>query len=169
MSLVELLVGLVVIVILMTAAAPSLVRLQERSRVAGATNDLLGSLALARSEAVRSGRYAVVCPANAQGTGCRKDGVWSGGWLVFLDLNGNNDVDANERIVTVRHAVGGLAMVSSSSRPRVRYAPSGSSRGGNLTIRICIDGSIQSAIVVNNAGRPRVERDGKALSRLVCP
>lgn len=81
-SLIELLVTVAIVAILLAVAFPSFDGSMRRNRLATTTNELLGSVALARSEAIRNTRGAGIC-ASADGLTCGSD--WNQGWLVWVD------------------------------------------------------------------------------------
>nr|WP_255516315.1 GspH/FimT family pseudopilin [Luteimonas suaedae] len=67
------------------------------NRVATASNELLASLSLARSEAIRNPGGAGFCASTA-GTDC--DGSWGDGWMVWIDADGNRlPGGVNDRVV----------------------------------------------------------------------
>lgn len=79
-TLIELLVTISVMAILAALALPSFQQTLRSNRVATTTNELLASLALARSEAIRNTHGAAMCPS-ADGASCGTD--WGQGWLVW--------------------------------------------------------------------------------------
>lgn len=168
MSMVELLFALSLLMMTLLVAIPGFAALRERNLVAAVNNELMASLALARSEAVRQRVETVVCPMVEAGAGCRSDGAWHNGWVVFVDPNRNGRLDDGEPVLIERGPLDGLTLSSGRGRPRVRYASNGMSRGSNLSIRLCMDGKPRSAIVANNAGRARLERDNTALAGMKC-
>ncbi|ADC70729.1 pre-pilin like leader sequence [Thioalkalivibrio sp. K90mix] len=70
-SLVELMITIAVLVILISLAAPHFSTLVENHRTSSTTNALASALNLARSEAVRRGLDAAVCPDGND---------WEDGW-----------------------------------------------------------------------------------------
>lgn len=78
MTLIELLVTLAVLAIVVTLAVPGFQDFVRRNRLAADANNLVTSLAMARSEAVKRATNVTVASAN-----------WENGWSVFVD--GNND------------------------------------------------------------------------------
>ncbi|MFT3756866.1 MAG: GspH/FimT family pseudopilin [Pseudoxanthomonas sp.] len=83
-TLLELMITLAVLAILVALAAPSFQNTLRSNRVATATNELLASLNLARTEAIRSTNSAGVC-ASTGGTAC-DGGDWNAGWMVWTDV-----------------------------------------------------------------------------------
>lgn len=168
-SLVELLTGTAVLAVLLASAAPTFRDLRERSARAAVNNELIASLSLARSEALRSRLPTVVCPALDDASGCRADGAWQHGWIAFVDANRDNQPGGpGDRLLEVHGPLPGATLVSGSTRPRVRYAPNGLNTGSNLSIRLCQSGKVVSAVVVNNVGRPRIELKERALAGWDC-
>ena len=92
-TLVELLVTIAVLAILIALGLPSFQGSLRSNRLATTTNELLATLSLARTEAVRNTRGAAVCPSE-DGTVC--GGAWNQGWLVWSDLDSDGSLDANE-------------------------------------------------------------------------
>ncbi|WP_018649176.1 MULTISPECIES: GspH/FimT family pseudopilin [unclassified Thioalkalivibrio] len=70
-SLVELMITITALVILISLAIPHFSTHVENHRTSATTNELVNALNLARSEAVRRGRPAAVCPDGND---------WEGGW-----------------------------------------------------------------------------------------
>ena len=107
-TLVELMVVVAIVAILAAIAFPSFEATMRSNRVATTTNELIASFALARSEAVRSPRGAGIC-TSTDGTSCT-DSDWSEGWIVWIDINGNGELDAatGDRVVRYSQAKPGV-------------------------------------------------------------
>jgi type IV fimbrial biogenesis protein FimT len=163
-TLIELIVTLCIIGILAGVAIPSLGTFVEHQRTSAAISSLTTHMALARIAAVSRNRKSVLCPS-VNGRQCAAGNDWSGGWMVFIDSDGNRQPDVDEEILridlepTSRH----LRVVSTSGRSQLRYLPDGRSAGTTLTISICSPrGDLLGAVIVNNMGRPRSERPKSA-------
>lgn len=158
-SLVEALAALAVVAIA-AASVPSLRDFVERQRANATLLRLDSQVASARMVAISHGRDAVACPY-ASPTACRNDGDWSQGWLVFLDADGNRRPDAAGDVQHVQQAPAGgrLRILTSGGRRHLRFLPDGRSPGSNLSFRLCSpDQSLLGKLIVNNAGRSRIER-----------
>lgn len=160
-SLVELVVVLAVVGVLSALAAPTFAAVVRNSRITASTNDLLATLHLARSEAVKRGRRVTVCTSRDQVT-CVPNIHWHNGWLVFEDLNGNALREADEPSIYVAPArPQGLRITAGSQMANyISYVPTGATRliNGGLqpdTLTVCLEGSGRR-IVINVAGRARV-------------
>lgn len=120
-TLAELMVAIAIAGILAALALPSFSTAIRNSRLAGATNEFIGAVNLARSEAVKTNRGGTLC-ASSNGTACGAD--WASGWIVFSDANRNGAVDAGETVLRYRQALNGLA-VAGSSATRFRFSARG--------------------------------------------
>lgn len=79
-TLVELMVTVAVIGILAMVAVPGIAALVNNGRINGQTEEMIASLQLARSEAVRRNTRVTLCPST-DGTTCAGTTAWSG-WIV---------------------------------------------------------------------------------------
>lgn len=167
-TLVELLATTSILAIVAGIALSPMSALLERHRASTAAFALVAHMQLARMAAVHRGRRTVLCPSS-DGADCDAGTDWSPGWLLFVDHDGNRQVDANDDILRVdreptsRH----LRIVSNAGRQQLRYLPDGTSGGSNLTLSICSQrGEVLARVIVNNVGRPRSERPSTPLP---CP
>lgn len=92
MSLVELMTVISIAGILLAIGVPSYKYITTSNRVSMEVNALLADLQYARSEAVKEGQMVTVCPSANQ-TACDANSTnWQSGWIVFSDVNGNQQV-----------------------------------------------------------------------------
>jgi type IV fimbrial biogenesis protein FimT len=163
-TLLELMVVLAVAAILLMIGVPSLASLASTSRLAGATNEMIASLYLARGEAIKRNGRAVVCPS-ASGTSCAGSGGWQQGWIVFHDANNNAALDLGEAVILVRHQLpAGLGLTGNDHVSNyISYSPTGAAKmisgafqAGTLTL--CQESAPEMArqIKISVTGRPRV-------------
>jgi len=89
-TLIELMIVIAIASILMTLAVPSFSLMINNSKVTSATNEFVGSLNLARSEALKRSGNVSVCKSNAAYTACDTTAATftTNGWLVFSDACG---------------------------------------------------------------------------------
>ncbi len=158
-TLVEALTALAVTSICLVIGVPSYQGFVENQRASAAMHLLTSHMASARNTAVSYRIPTVVCPSNQAG-GCRKDGDWSRGWLMFFDGDGNRQPDLREDILRDENAPihPSLRILSSVGRSQLRYLPDGRSSGTNLTVRLCREDKLLGRVIVNNAGRIRSEK-----------
>jgi type IV fimbrial biogenesis protein FimT len=93
-TLFELVVVIGISAILAAVGVSSFKYVTSANRISTEINGLLGDLQFARSEAQKQGQYVTICPANTTGTGCVATNDWSSGWIVFVDLNNNQQFDS---------------------------------------------------------------------------
>ena len=90
-TVIEMMVVVAVLAVLAAAAIPTFIEVMNNNRLAARSNDVVSMLQNARLEAIRSGSRVIVCPT-VNGTACASGSTW-GGWIAFVDRNGNNALD----------------------------------------------------------------------------
>jgi len=110
-TLLELVVVMAIVAILASIALPSFSTSMRNSRLATMTNEFIGAVNLARSEAVKNNRGAAIC-ASSDGATCGTD--WAQGWMVFADADRNGVRGATESVFRVQQAFNGVSVASSS-------------------------------------------------------
>lgn len=162
-SLIELMVTIAIVAILLAVAFPSFEGSLRSNRVATGTNELMASLSLARSEAIRNPTGAALC-TSMDGAACGGD--WNDGWLVWLDLDEDGDVDANERVVRYVQSNDRLvlAAVSSSADPTLIQFDSRGRANDTYVIDLQPDNcpagqQLIRELNVSATGQVRVDRD----------
>lgn len=160
-TLVELMVVLAVSGTLLLVAVPAFTALSASTRVSRTAHELSADLAAARMLAVARAQPVGVCPSDGAG-GCRDDGIWDQGWILFLDPERRRRPRDGRDILRLSSPDPGGATVrvrSSAGRAQARFLPDGRASGSNLSLRVCsrhpaVPGL---SLVVNNAGRLRRE------------
>ncbi|VAX06444.1 hypothetical protein MNBD_GAMMA25-1889 [hydrothermal vent metagenome] len=123
LSLIELIVVLAVFALVTTLAVPNFRNFVQNNQMSASANNLMGSLALARSEAIKRNQQVSVCASNNQ-TSCT--GVdWNNGWIVFVDSDNPGVVDGTDEIINVVQGLPG-GMDLSSTDPYIQFKPNGS-------------------------------------------
>ena len=112
-TMIELMITLVVLAVVLGIGVPNLHSFIQNSRITTQSNNLIGALAVARSEAIKHNKPVVLCrsadpaaatPACASGG----TGTWETGWLVFQDAvdpttkTGNNTFATAEGDILLR-------------------------------------------------------------------
>lgn len=95
-TLVELMVTIAVVAIGAALAYPSFTNVIQSNRAATGANELIASLTLARSEALRHPSGVTVC-TSADGASC--GGSWTDGWMVWVDKDGNGSYSASDDVL----------------------------------------------------------------------
>lgn len=157
-TLVELLMVLAIVAVLSTLAVPAFGALIGRTQARVARNVLETSLNQARIAAVNHGGHVVVCPS-LDAERCARATTWHQGWILYVDLDHDRVRADREPLLAVGQVHSrGVAIVSSSGRLVLDYAPDGSAAGTNLTLTVCDRRSGAggaSTVVVSASGRVR--------------
>ena len=137
LTLIELLVTMAVVGIVLVAGVPALNQMTDNNRLVTQINSIAGSLAVARSEAIKTGSVVTVC-ISSNGSSCA--GVdntdWEDGWIVFTDQDRDNVVDGGtDNIIKIEGALNGgttLRLSLSDNAGIYQFLPDGSSLDRNL-------------------------------------
>ena len=92
-NIIELMVVMAIVTIMATVAIPSFMTMSRDSRLAVKHNEFIGTLNLARNEALTRGARVTICKS-ATGTNCDNDLNWEDGWIVFADTGAVGSVHA---------------------------------------------------------------------------
>ena len=155
-TLIEILVTLTVAAILIGVAAPQFSKIMKSNRLTTSVNELVHSLNLTRSEAMKSNRASICVSTNQSScTG----GNWDEGWIVFNDLNGNCSLDGNEHVIYAKDSLNNKFNVNNiQNSPCVTYSGEGFlfPAGSLATFTFCEpDADITGKIIsVIRSGRP---------------
>lgn len=121
----ELMITIAIAGILVGIAIPSFTSIIASNRVTTITNELVTSLNLARSEAIKRGEQVVVRKLGAN---------WEGGWQVFVDIDRStlakqNVFDASDIVLRVYSALPVTYTLRGNNNFTnfIRYQPNGSS------------------------------------------
>ena len=158
-TLIELVVTLVIIAVTSAIALPAFTGLIRSNRVTGQTNEMIASLALARTEAIRSNspllgnRDVVLCPSD-DGLACAAD--WAAGWIVARRID--------DAVVTVlRHVQEPVSMSITSAETEIVFDNRGRIAQGPDSIVVqpleCESGDpYVRTLQINASGQVRVEQ-----------
>jgi type IV fimbrial biogenesis protein FimT len=111
-TLIELMVTLAVAAILLTVGIPSFKEMISNNRLTTQSNALVGFLQGARMEAVRRNRTVSVCVDDNLGSDACDGTDWAQGWRLWIDLDGDNNVDADETLRVKDGILGTTTIVS---------------------------------------------------------
>ncbi len=101
-TLIELLVVIFVASIVLALGIPAFNQFMSTNRMAAAVNDLVSSMHIARSEAVKRRANVTLCTSNtwdSNAPGCTYGSPADEGWIVFLDEDGDITVDGGDVII----------------------------------------------------------------------
>jgi type IV fimbrial biogenesis protein FimT len=172
-SIVELVVSLAVVSILATAGVPAFSNFIQSNRLNGSSFDMLATINLARTEAVKRRTRVVLCrsadptlPTPSCGGSAN---TWTTGWLVFASGDNNNTYEAGTDTVL------GIGLLDSSnvtiitnntSNSNLEYNSDGTTNesGGTARFAVCDKrgGAYGRQINVPPHGRPRFVKGNSA-------
>ncbi|MGI9329417.1 MAG: GspH/FimT family pseudopilin [Gammaproteobacteria bacterium] len=101
-TLVELMITLAVLAVVLTIGIPAFGGFLQNNRMSAAANDVLSSLHLARSEALKRQVPVVVCAsttADAANPTCDGGAGFDQGWVVFADTNNDAQVNGGDVVI----------------------------------------------------------------------
>jgi type IV fimbrial biogenesis protein FimT len=128
-TLVELMIALAVGITLLTIGIPAFNSLMTSNRTTAYTNDLIGALRLARSEAVKRGEGVTVCASNENYNAC-DNANWQNGWLVFTDPDDDRTYTAGtDDLIRIWQAPEGGVTFDATTPASIRFLSSGESSG----------------------------------------
>jgi len=94
-TLIELMIVVVIVGVIMLVAAPSYSTLIQRTRLKSFANEVVSSVYLARSEAIKRNATMTLCTSSDQET-CTGGGQWEQGWVVL---------DPNDTVITSQQSL----------------------------------------------------------------
>lgn len=152
-TLVEMLVGLIIISIGMTIAVPSFNGMVARNRIATQVNEMLLSINLARSEASRTGSTVSI-----QAVASTSGDEFGAGWCIVPGDPGN--CDAN--VVRAFPALVGdatLNLVDDDGASNIRFSSTGGMfNDSSIAVDLCYSGQQGRRIFINPIGRSKSHR-----------
>ena len=171
-TLAELMLTIAVAGVLAAIAIPNMRDFIRNNRLAAGSNDVLRSLQVARSEAIKRQQVVTVCASSnpdLDDASC-SDGKLTG-WFVFIDANNNWQRDTDEEILERARVDEGVS-VSNDATGKVSFAPSGfanSTPGQTPVSRVVLcdargnkqigDNSIARTLIIEPTGRARVSKN----------
>jgi len=144
-TLAELMVTLTIMGILFAIGVPSYRNVTKSNRLSAEINGLLGDLQFARSEAIREGQQVSVCvpttnPPPTAGATCSAAGTdWKGGWVVWVDFNGDATITPNEVLRIQAPITSGDTVVPSNALASLNFNREGFALGFGGTTFVAKD------------------------------
>lgn len=177
-TIVELVVCLAVVSILVTTGVPAFSNFIQSNRLSESTFDLLGTINLARSEAVKRRTRVVLCrsvnPAATTPSCGGTANTWTKGWLVFATGDGNNTYEPATDTLLETGWVDSpdvTVITNSTSSNNLEYNADGTTNEGGGTARFAIcdkrSGAYGRQINVPPHGRPKFVK-GDTSSPISC-
>ncbi len=167
-TLIEMMVTIALLAILIALVTPSFRDLLRDNRAAAQANALVGSLMLARSEAIKRNVPVVVCRSNT-GTSCAGS-EWEDGWILWPDTDRDGALDPDdgdgipeageEMILQVQEPLeGGFDLGATGAA--ITYRPDGTIAGAADAFELVPPGGDTDhgrCIEIDATGRPSVTK-----------
>jgi type IV fimbrial biogenesis protein FimT len=181
-TLLELVTVMGIVAILAAIAIPSFRYVTYSNRVASEVNALVGDLQFARTEAIKQGIPITVC-ASADGATCLGTSTWDSGWIIFPDLNSNQQVDtASETVIRAQNALatsfgGSDTLTSDNSFTAITFNREGfgttnTANANTVTITLHTYPTVNSAwthcIAISTVGMVQTETPATPSAPTVC-
>lgn len=160
-TLIELMIAIGLMALLLSMAVPAMNMFVSNARQTGAVNDFVSSMHIARSTAITTNARVTICPS-ASGGNCEAVS-WDEGWIVFGDLDSDQNVDGDESIIAASAGIDGLSIVSGEFAQYLMYRPNGrvmnasvNSNSGQFTVCDRRGSDHAKVLIVDLSGRPRL-------------
>jgi type IV fimbrial biogenesis protein FimT len=137
-TLLELMVAVTILAILLGWGVPTFREFTRNNTVITAQNDLVTSLSLARSEALRRNQPVTVC-ASPDAENCGDEADWPIGWIAFIDRDVPGVVDDDDELVQSWQPANSDLVITAGGDAFVQYLPTGMAAGA-ITIDISWEG-----------------------------
>ena len=173
-TLIELIVTLAVFSILVAIAAPSFNAFTDSSRRASEVNNFSGTLAYARSEAIKRNSNVSVC-ARTSTVGAETCSAvandWKYGWMVFDDTDVDGVLDADETLLRLFGPISNGSTITETTgnttgtykaELAITFRGSGFITVANAEFKYCGPGNKARnarAIIISKTGRARLSID----------
>lgn len=162
-TLLELITTMAIAAIVLSVGVPSFRGVIMDNRLVSQANQIVTSIKIARSAAVRYQRNATVCASSnfdAAVPSCSASNDWSNGWIVWVDKDRDATTDANE-IISVFGPIHSASSLNSGA-PGFTYDARGFAATGGGDLTLCDNRTAETGrlIRVNAVGRTNVSRQG---------
>ncbi len=163
LTLVELMVTLAVAIILLAVGMPLFNGVVENNRATSHVNALSQALQLARSEAVKTGDSAGVCPkasSDPANLECGDESNWANGWMVYRGTLAGSTVDEDD-LLKVWAAPTGIEVITAADALAFNETGVLNGAAAALTVRLtnCPSGApLQRDLTISAVGQVQTER-----------
>jgi type IV fimbrial biogenesis protein FimT len=186
-TLIELMVTVCLVALLLSAVIPNMRTFLRNNQLSGGVNDMLRSIQIARTEAIKRQNGNVVVCGTATPTVADNamtcDYATFKGWFVFQDTNGNWQHDAAEPVIERHGLLDTNVTVKTDANARiVSFGPSGFANPAGLkvpmrTLVVCDSRGVQQvgtaatarALFITTTGRSRVSSTWQDVTNTALP
>jgi type IV fimbrial biogenesis protein FimT len=169
-TLPELVFAMAIVAGLLGWGVPSFRELQRNVERTREVNQFVQAVYLARSEAIKRNGVVSLCPSSGDGQCAPAGAPWQRGWIVFVNRDRDSPAvrDAGEDLLRI-YAPWDRGAVT-ANRATLSFRPFGQV-GVTATFTFCDDRGPPAAraVIVSQAGRPRVSDRTASGRPLACP
>jgi type IV fimbrial biogenesis protein FimT len=169
-TLPELVFAMAIVAGLLGWGVPSFRELQRNVERTREVNQFVQAVYLARSEAIKRNGVVSLCPSSGDGQCAPAGTPWQRGWIVFVNRDRDSPAvrDAGEDLLRI-YAPWDRGAVT-ANRATLSFRPFGQV-GVTATFTFCDDRGPPAAraVIVSQAGRPRVSDRTASGRPLACP
>lgn len=152
--LIEVMLVLTLIGVIGTLSTPSLSRFINHNALTSQVNLINSNLQVAKIIAANKFVYVTVCPTT-DNQNCAEQ--WQHSVMTFIDLNNNKKRDNAEEMINLYEIPKRMRL--EVNRTLLRFAPFNSAATTAATVKFCIEGVNNKALVISNMGRIRLEQN----------
>jgi len=159
----ELLTALTIAGISLSMGVPSFTAVVNNNRRAAGINKFVSTMHMARSEAITRHARVRICPSS-NGTSCQAVN-WNKGWLAFVDLNGDQIIDAGEQVLVDVGELSKIDILTTEFPNFLIYRPSGrimvatiAANSGELTFCDLRGAAHARVVIIDSSGYPRLSK-----------
>lgn len=148
----------------------SIASIVHKSRASFAGIHLVDSLTRARALAITRENDVVLCPS-IDGANCSSGDHWESGWIAFGDVTEDGERRGSEPLLITQGPLGAKThLISTEGRTRLRFQPTGSNGGSNVTFTLCDGRGPKFAVswILSNTGNLRSGPAAPAAANLAC-
>ena len=156
-TLIEFVIALSIVAILAGVAIPSYSKFVAKSEQATMMSNFMLAINKGKQFSQLYRKRIALCPS-ADLQQCTGGLEWQNGYLVFVDLNEDRILDANEKVLkALKENASHVKIQTSVGRKKLSYYPWGESPGSNATVRFCAEDEVipGKAIIISNKGETR--------------
>ena len=165
----EILMVVSITAVLMIVGIPTFEDFRQNQRMTASISLLHSQIVFARDQAIKLNSNVVACPGDLQ-SGCSQTNNWTGGWIIFSDLNNDQQFSALESLYRYEPALENIVVLGNSGRKQINFYGNGSAPGSNGSITFCDQRGPTKArkLVISNIGRIRRDQ-AHDMNILNCP
>ncbi len=163
-TLIELMITLTILSIIVSQAIPSFVHIIKNQKANSEVNKMMSLIFLARSEAVKVNKVVTLCHSN-DSLSC--SGVWSDGWILFIDNDSDGKKDVGETII--KSGTQGynyqISLSAFGSKHYMRFTALGMTLSQNGSFKLCPkdnDPHYARVVIISKTGRAKFSKDTNA-------